>query len=127
MKPIVVPKYDIGLIIKNCNERLLELLEPWCSTIYVDCDYTEYIETEQKNTLLDMNDRVKPYDNEKNNDILIEFDAKDFQMKHMNIISQLSEILAVDDELEPGEHELDIFKITINKLQTYEKENIHNS
>ena len=121
MKPIVVPKYDIGLIIKNCNERLLELLEPWCSTIYVDCDYTEYIETEQKNTLLNMNDRVKPYDNEKNNDILIEFDAKDFQMKHMNIISQLSEILAVDDELEPGEHELQIFKITINKLKTYEE------
>ena len=127
MMPIVTPKLDIGFVVKNCELNLLNHLEPWRSTIYVDCDYTEYIETEQKNTLLDMNDRVKPYDNEKNNDILIEFDAKDFQMKHMNIISQLSEILAVDDELEPGEHELDIFKITINKLQTYEKENIHNS
>ncbi len=36
MKPIVPPKYDIGFIVKNCNLQLLELLEPWCSTLYCD-------------------------------------------------------------------------------------------
>ena len=36
--------------------------------------------------------------------------------------TQLSEILAVDDELETGEHELQIFKITINKIKTYEED-----
>ena len=60
--------------------------------------------------------------NEKNNNILIEFDAKDFQIKHMNIVSQLSEIFSNDEELEIGEFELDIFKITINNLNTYERE-----
>ena len=122
LKPIVPPKYDIGFIVKNCSYDLLYELEPWCSTIYTDYAWEGYIRQEQDNTLFDLKDRVKPYDNEKNNDILIEFDAKDFQMKHMNIISQLSEILAVDDELETGEHELQIFKITINKLKTYEED-----
>ena len=122
LKPIVPPKYDIGFIIKNCNYDLLHELEPWCSTIYTDYAWEGYIRQEQDNTLFDLKDRVKPYNNEKNNDILIEFDAKDFQMKHMNIISQLSEILAVDDELETGEHELQIFKITINKIKTYEED-----
>ena len=68
-----------------------------------------------------MKERVKPYDNEKNNDILIEINAKDFVIKHMNIISQLSEIFA-NDELEPGEFELDIFKITVVNTKTYEED-----
>ena len=121
MKPIIPPKYDIGFVIKNCNYDLLYELEPWCSTIYTDYAWEGYIRQEQKNTLLDLHTRVKPYDSEKNNDILIEFDANDFTIKHMNIISQLSEIFSVDKELETGEHELHIFKIIINKLQTYEK------
>ena len=58
----------------------------------------------------------------KNNDILIELDAKDFVIKHMNIIAQLSEIFSNDEELETGEFELDIFKITVTNVQTYEKD-----
>ena len=38
----------------------------------------------------------------------------------MNYIAQLSEILA-NDELEVGEFELDIFKVTITKVETYEE------
>ena len=121
LKPIVPPKYDIGFVITNCRDDVLYELEPWCSTIYTDYAWEGYIRQEQKNTLLDLHTRVKPYDSEKNNDILIEFDANDFTIKHMNIISQLSEIFSVDKELETGEHELHIFKIIINKLQTYEK------
>jgi len=36
-------KYNIGFIVKNCNQQLLEVLEPWCSTLYVDCNYNDYI------------------------------------------------------------------------------------
>ena len=122
LKPIVPPKYDIGFIVKNCNFDILHELEPWGSTIYTDYAWEGYIRQEQDNTLFDLKDRVKPYDNEKNNNILIEFDAKDFQIKHMNIVSQLSEIFSNDEELEIGEFELDIFKITINNLNTYERE-----
>jgi glycosyltransferase involved in cell wall biosynthesis len=122
MKPIIPPKYDIGFIVKNCSYDLLYELEPWCSTIYTDYAWEGYIRQEQDNTLIDLRDRVKPYDNEKNNDILIEFDAKDFIIKHMNIISQLPEIFANDEELEPGEFELDIFKVTVNDTNTYEQD-----
>ncbi len=62
--------------LKNCDANLLKELEPWCSTIYVDCEYNDYIKEEQRNTAFDLSDRVKPYDNEKNNNIIVEFDAK---------------------------------------------------
>ena len=122
LKPIIPPKYNIGFIVKNCNYDLLYELEPWCSTIYTDWAWDGYVLSEQKNTSFDMKDRVKPYDGEKNNDILIEFNARDFVIKHMNTISQLSEIFANDEHLEPGEFELDIFKITIINTKTYEKD-----
>jgi hypothetical protein len=38
----------------------------------------------------------------------------------------LSEILANDEELEVGEFELDIFKVTITNIKTYEEELIKN-
>ena len=28
MKPIVIPKYDFGFVVKNCNENLLQTLDP---------------------------------------------------------------------------------------------------
>ena len=36
MKPIISPKYDIGIKIKGGTSQLLEILEPWCSTILLD-------------------------------------------------------------------------------------------
>ena len=121
LKPIIPPKYDIGFIVKNCSYGLLYELEPWCSTIYTDYAWEGYIRQEQDNTLIDLRDRVKPYDNEKNNDIIVEFDGRNVTSQQMNYISQLPEILANDDELETGEFDLGIFKITIIKTKTYEK------
>ena len=56
--------------------------------------------------------------------IIVEFDAKDLSPHSgtYNIIYTLSEILANDEELEVGEFELDMFKIKINNLKTYEGE-----
>ena len=123
MLPKVSPKYDIGFVVKNCNLQLLELLEPWCSTIYVkpyNSLISGYIEQEQPNTLFDLNDRVRDRDVEKNNDILVEFDGKQVTNENFILLTNLSEILQDSGEL--GEMELDIFKITISSLETYEKE-----
>ena len=129
LKPIIPPKYDIGFIVKNCSYETLYELEPWCSTIYTDCTYDGYIGQEQENTMFDLNDRVRPYDNEKNNDILIKFDGRDLVPKQFNYIAQLPEILSNDEDLLMGmnpesgaEFELGIFKVTINKLKNYEEE-----
>jgi len=120
MKPIIVPKYDIGIVIKNCGDELLNLLEPFCSNIYVDYFTYYYIEEEQPNTLYDLNKRVLPINSEKTNDIEVRFDGKEFTETSFQIIQQLPEILAGDDELEIGSFELDIFEININKIKTYE-------
>ena len=97
MKPIVPPKYDIGFIVKTCNASLLHALEPWCSTIYIEDDMqvltVDYFEKEKNNTLYDLSERIKPYDNEKNNEILVRLDAASFNQDDFKIIQQLPEII----------------------------------
>jgi len=123
MKPIVVPKYDIGFIIKNCTEQLLELLEPWCSIIYIDhsFDAKYYIDKEKLNTTMNLENRIQSIHGKKVNDIEVRFDGSQFTNQSFQYVQQLSEILA-NDELEIGSFELDIFEIQINKIKTYEKE-----
>jgi glycosyltransferase involved in cell wall biosynthesis len=123
LKPIIPPKYDIGFVIRNCNLELLELLEPWCSNIYVDIDPSAYIEREQPNTKFNLKDRIRPYmynDTEKPNDIVIEFYADMFSQTAFNLIQNAAEWFAFQ-ELQPGEYEADIFKIKVNRVKTYEK------
>ena len=125
LKPIIPPKYDIGFIVKNCNDDFLSALEPWCSTIYVDGSRTKYISLEQPNTSFNLSERVLPYDNEKNNEILVEIDRNNFNQQDFQYINSLAEILDNDEDL--IEHIGDSFqlgnlKITINSLKTYEKE-----
>jgi glycosyltransferase involved in cell wall biosynthesis len=122
MKPIVVPKYDIGFVVKRCNGEMIQNLEPFCSTLYVDTYAQDYIDKEQPNTLYDLNDRIFSIDSEKQNDIIVRFDLGDLNNNNFSMLQQLPEILANDEELEVGSFELDIFEITINKLQTYEEE-----
>ena len=97
MKPIVPPKYDIGFIVKNCNSNLLQLLEPWCSTIYIEDDMevikSHYIDKEQNNTEYILNYKIRPYDNEKQNEILVRLDAASFNQDDFKIIQQLPEII----------------------------------
>ena len=118
MKPIIPSKYNVGFIIKNCDNDMLALLEPYCDNIYVDCDYSEYVKKEQENTLINLSTRVLPYDNEKQNSILIEIDRKEFNEQDMIIVQKLSQIL--DDSGKVGEFKLNNLFINIIK---YEKIN----
>ena len=118
MKPIIPSKYNVGFIIKNCDKDMLALLEPYCDNIYVDCDYSEYVKKEQENTLINLSTRVLPYDNEKQNSILIKIDRKEFNEQDMIIVQKLSQIL--DDSGKVGEFKLNNLFINIIK---YEKIN----
>jgi len=124
LKPIIPPKYDIGFIIKSANLQLIEVLEPWCSTVYYDENerrnfrYADYIEKED--TSFDLYEKFKPYDNEKQNDVLIEIDGNNFNQQDMEYIQNIAEILAHDKELGEGTFQLGNLQITINSLKTYE-------
>ena len=124
MKPIIPSKYDIGIILDVNNIELLHALEPWCNTIYcgVGIDLRQnYIAKEQPNTTMDLSKRVLPYNNEKNNEILVTVDSK-FTQQDFGYIQQLPEILA--DSGEPGFHgELGNITVEIfEKMSTYEKD-----
>ena len=122
MKPIIPPKYDIGFVVSNCGLPLLEALEPWCSTLYLQDDYDlivpDYISKEQPNTAFDLRQRIKPYDNEKNNEILISFDAAQLNQNNFQLIQQLPEI--IKDSGEVGSFQLDIFTIDIIQMNEYQ-------
>ena len=128
LKPVIPPKYDIGFIINNPNLQLIEALEPWCSTVYCDeCmipgstavgRVVDYIEEE--NTSFNLHDKFKPYDNEKQNKILVEINGSLFNQQDYQYIQQLSEI--INDSGEIGTFNIGNLKIRIVSLQTYEKE-----
>ena len=120
MMPIVSPKYDIGFVVRNCNQSLLHELEPWCSTIYTDWGFKSYIDTEQKNTMYDLNKRVFSIFSEPDNDIIIRFDAKELTNENIKFITQLPMILKDSGEI--GIMEYDIFEIEIKSLKTYEED-----
>jgi|TARA_Y100000310_G_scaffold341290_1_gene439991 glycosyltransferase involved in cell wall biosynthesis len=122
MKPIIPPKYDVGFRVYNCDENLLRELEPWCSTLYTDLEWTiyhNYIEFEQPNTLYDLRSKLKGI-LDPVNDVIVEFDAKKLTQGNFQFIVNLSEILA--DSGETGKMEYEIFKVDIKKLKNYNKE-----
>ena len=129
LKPIVPPKYDIGLVAYNCDKNLLRELEPWCNKIYLDSgsDYIgEYTKEEQPDTQFNLDERVKMYGNSKVSelhDICVEFDCQKLNANNFQTIVNISEIIQQSGEI--GEMEYDIFKFYIKSLKTYEKELIN--
>ena len=126
MKPIIPPKYNVGIILGDNDLELLKGLEPWGDNIYCDSNLRKhYITTEQSNTDFDLSKRVLPYNNEKNNEILVTINKNTFKQQDVEYLQHLSEILANDDELHeeelPCEFELGNLKIEIFGLNTYEK------
>ena len=125
--PIINTKYDIGFRVINSNHQLLRVLEPWCSTIYVDESNDivlrdNYIRLEQPNTSFNLHDRVKPLDNEKNNEILVTINGNNFTQQDLQAIYQLPNILANSGE--PAFHgELGNLTVEIfETMNTYEKD-----
>jgi glycosyltransferase involved in cell wall biosynthesis len=129
--PIISHKYNIHAIIKNCNEHLLEVLEPWFSCVYIETDLPEivykYYQKEHANTKYDLAARIKLFDKNlfsmDNIDILVEIDGAKFTQNTFNIIQQLPDIITESGSV--GEFELDNLRITITNMNTYEQDLVH--
>ena len=120
MKPIIPPKYNFGFIISNCNENFLHALEPWADTCYVDCEYENYIIEEQPNTAYDLRDRIKPFGNEKNSEILVQIDTTIFTQQDFQILNQLSQIIKESGEI--GIFQLGNLFINIIQMNEYQND-----
>ena len=117
---------DVGFDIWFKKRIRFKGLEPWGDNIYCDSNLRQhYITIEQPNTIMDLHKRVLPFNNEKNNEILVTINER-FNQQDFDYIRQLSEILANDNELYeeelPCEFELGNLKIEIFQLNTYEKD-----
>jgi len=126
LKPIIPPLYDIGIILSHNNMNVLYDLEPWCSNIYCNSNLRQhYIATRQSNTSFNLSERVLPFNNEKNNEILITIGER-FIWQDFEHLQQISEILESIDEKDkediPCKFELGNLKIEIFALNTYEKD-----
>lgn len=125
MYPIVPPKYNIAYIVKHANLPIVEALEPWCDRLYIEDSMQvitdSYREKEQPNTKFDLSKRVLTLeynDPKAENDIIVEFDARNFTQQSFQLIQQLPEIIKESGEV--GEFELDIFHVTINAMTEYQ-------
>ncbi len=125
MKPIVPPKYDIGIKLKGGNSQLLEILEPWCSNICLDDEMqvitSHYIDKEQSNTIIDLSKKIitTPFQFLKN-EIIIEIDQTKFTQQDFQIIQQLPEI--IKDSGEIGKFQLGNIFIDIRQMNEYQNE-----
>lgn len=127
--PIIKPKYNIAYVVKHANMQAIEALEPWCDRLYIDDDMhviiDSYREKEQSNTDFDLTKRVltiEHNDPKAENDIVIEFDAKDLNQESFAILQQFPQIIEQSGDI--GEMELHPFKLSIFSMNSYEKDMI---
>jgi glycosyltransferase involved in cell wall biosynthesis len=119
MKPLVPHKYDIEFKVTNCQTQHLQLLEPWCDRMSVDCYQdviNQYIQSEQPNTKFDL---TKRFNMNGKSDIVVEFDALRLNNQSFQFIQNLSEIFDFNN-FDSGEYEFDIFKVKVSRVKHYE-------
>jgi GT2 family glycosyltransferase len=111
--------YEMAYKVKNCNLWLLENLEPWCTSIYVDIDSKSYIEKEQPKTNFPLNWKIYTIsDKIAFSGILVDFDGSQLSQNSINILQNLPDIIYETNEI--GKFQIDIFNIEINSLKSYE-------
>lgn len=117
MQPIVPNRYDTTFVVNNCNEQILAALEPWCDRIYVDCDYKEFGEQEQTNTMFDLSDKFHSIGERLTGDILVRFDGSNLNNNNFTtFIKNIPFIVQQTDEV--GTFQWDIFEIHILSTKT---------
>jgi glycosyltransferase involved in cell wall biosynthesis len=126
MLPIVYKRYDVGFAIKNANEQIIHILEPWSDTLYIEnlILSKNYIQNEQKISRFDISSRIKHIKDIKSNNILVEFDARMLNNSHFDFIKTLPKIIETSGEV--GVFEYDIFKIEIKTMDSHESSLIKN-
>jgi len=120
MKPIIPPKYNIGFIIHNCTDQLLNVLEPWCTDVYIDMSPDRYIWQEQPNTKFDLVSRIHDISTQYTNDVLVSIDGQRFTNDDLYVVQELATIMQQTSDI--GEFAVSNLTINIKSLTTYEND-----
>ena len=120
LEPIPNVKYDIGFEVKNCNKMATTLnqLEPYFNNIKLgeEAISKAYIDTMSHLSSFDIKSK---YVDELTNDIIVSVDYNDLILDPnsvMQLVQTLPDILTYDVP-EPGDYELGIFKLKVNKVE----------
>jgi len=129
MMPIVPNVYDITYVVRNCNQQLLETLEPFCDRIFVDCEVDGYIKREQTKTMFDLLDRVFQLDEEnfklEPDGIVLEIDGNSFGKAPDDIQTIQNLPIIIEDGIdEIGTYEFGNFVLHVNTLEQIPHEKI---
>ena len=117
MMPIVPKRYSTTFIVDNCNPQILSILEPWCDDIYVDCDFGNYVATENSQSMYNIPNKIHRIGDVLQNNVQIRFDASKLTNNHFTeFIKKIPFIIQETDSI--GKFTWDIFEINILSLQT---------
>lgn len=107
--PIVMPKYDIGLVIYNAHLDLVTFLEPYFTTIYT-------------NTIKPFDEitKLKSVEDELTNDIIIEVNAEQLTNENIEFLLKLPYVLKQNTQT--GAFKMDIFNLYIKNYNQYQNE-----
>jgi glycosyltransferase involved in cell wall biosynthesis len=122
MKPIITPKYDIGFKVSNPSLEAIAILEPLCNNIGVENRHLyidEYVRIEQEHTPFNLAHKIIEYNNV-NNNVIVEFDIKRMSKQSFNVLLEIPQIIKESGEI--GEFELDVFRVIIKDMTTYEND-----
>jgi hypothetical protein len=115
MMPIVPKRYDTTFVVHNCSIQLLHALEPWCDRIYVDCDYMNYAEKEQSESMFNISSKLHKIGDEMKGDVQILFDGAFLTNEtYEEFIKNIPFIIEQNDSI--GSFEWGIFQLHVFNL-----------
>ena len=107
-------KYDVGLILKNGTLESLSELEPLVSKIYTDFDFKSYLETEQLNTSINLNEKIQLLTEKNDHDVMVYVDGGKINSKTLHILNNISE--QVSNRVEQKKFRISLFKQLYYKI-----------
>jgi len=122
LKPIISPKYDIGMIVDNMPYTELEAIEPWCSHIYFSTtdkeNITKLIDQEQEKNKIDISSKFTELSTDADidalgNDIIIF--SEDNIFKDLSIIQEANFIVSQINQI--GTFKIENMIFVIRKIR----------
>lgn len=107
--PIINPKYNIGLVLYNGTNELVQFLEPYFNNIYINNDLP-----------FEYENKIKKVSDELSNDIIIEVDTIKLTNENIEFLTKVPFVLKQNTQI--GAFQFDIFNIYIKNYNQYQNE-----